>query len=159
MASIPAWQQVSLNWRDIGSTAFTKTKGNDSPNRQKDDLVLGMTFDGSVPLLGVAGGLEYRHITDNDEQIGKKIHLGAEVTLAMFDFRAGLYQGYYTYGFGMNLWLLQFDAALYSVERGIYPGQTEDRRFQASILIDLEFDPNFKLVSSDGKARKLKQRR
>ena len=35
--------------------------------------------------------------------------MGAEVSIAMFDLRAGFYQGYTTYGLGMDLWLLKFD--------------------------------------------------
>ncbi len=150
---------VSLSWKDVGSTAFTKTSGTTAPDRQKDNLTLGMTFEQSLLLMGVAGGIEYRHITDNNEQFGKKLHLGAEVSLFMFDLRAGLHQGYTTYGVGMDLWLLQFEAALYSAEKGAYPGQTPEQRAQIGLLIDMQFDANFNLVDTSGKRRRLKQRR
>jgi len=157
--NMPLHPMASLSWRDVGSTAFVKTKGTDAPERQKDNLILGLTFEQELPLIGIAGGVEYRHITDTDEQISKKIHMGLEASLAMIDWRVGLYQGYYSYGVGVNFWFMQLDAALYQMEKGIYAGQTPERRAQIGLLIDLEFDPNFKLVGSGGKRRSLKQRR
>lgn len=157
--AIPFNPTVSLSWRDVGSMAFVKTKGTDAPERQKDNLVLGMTLDGSIPLIGVSAGFEYRHITDASEQIGKKIHMGAEFHLGMFDFRAGFYQGYRTIGLGVNLWLVQLDLATYSVEKGAYPGQTPNERAHIGLMMDLELDPNFNLVDLNGRKRRLKQRR
>ena len=159
LEALPFNPTVSLAWRDVGSMSFVKTKGTDSPERQKDNLVLGMTFDGSVPLLGVSGGFEYRHITDADEQIGKKIHLGAEIHLGPFDVRSGLYQGYPTYGLGVNLFILQLDLAKYTVEQGVYPGQTPQERVNIGLMMELELDPNFNLVDIGGRKRRLKQRR
>ncbi len=156
---LPFNPTVSLAWKDVGSTAFAKTKGNDAPDRQKDNLTLGLTFDGAVPLLGIAGGIEYRHITTQGEQIGKKLHLGTELSLAFLDLRAGFHQGYTTYGFGIDLWILQLDAAWYKVERGVYPGQSPDERAQIGLMMELEFDPNFNLTEAGGKKRRLKQRR
>ncbi|MEZ0391755.1 MAG: hypothetical protein ACAH59_06040 [Pseudobdellovibrionaceae bacterium] len=156
---LPFNPTISMSWQDVGSMSFVKTKGEDEPARQKDNFVLGMTIDGSLPLLGMAAGIEYRHITDTGEQIGKKLHIGGELSLAFLDFRAGLHQGYPTYGVGLNLWIFQLDAALYSVERGVYPGQTPEQRGQIGLMLDLEFDPNFRLVDAGGRKRRLKQRR
>lgn len=150
---------VSVGWKDVGSTAFIKSKGIDAPERQKDNLVIGTTFDGSIPLFGIAGGFEYRHVTDQGEPFAKKIHMGLEMSIAMFDVRAGFYQGYYTYGAGVDLALFKLDAALYTIERGAYAGQTPDQRVQISLEFDLGFDPNFKLLELGGRKRKLKQRR
>ncbi len=156
---LPLNPTLSASWNDAGSMAFTKIAGNDAPERQKDNLVLAATTGVSAFGFGFSTGVEYRHVTDNDEQIGKKIHLGAEVQLAFIDARAGLYQGYPSYGVGINLFFLQLDAALYSIEKGAYPGQTQEQRGQVSLMVDLEFDPNFNLVDSKGKSRRLKQRR
>ncbi|GIL18454.1 MAG: hypothetical protein BroJett040_22050 [Oligoflexia bacterium] len=150
---------ISLSWIDVGSTAFNKTKGTQAPSRIKDNLTLGITSHGSLPGLGYATGLEYRHITDQGEPLGKKIHLGLELSLAFLDVRAGFYQGYITYGLGMDLWLMRLDLASYSVEKGAYPGQTQDERLQAALTIEIGFDPSFKLIDLGGKKRKLKQRR
>lgn len=150
---------LSLSWHDVGAMKFSKIAGTEAPPSQSDNLTLGMTVSGDIPLLGFAAGVEYRHITDANEQLGKKLHMGAEVTLALFDVRAGFYQGYTTYGAGVNLWIMDLDVASYSVEKGAYPGQSPDGRVQFSLSMDLSFDPDFKLMEIGGKRRNLKQRR
>ncbi|MBX2994504.1 MAG: hypothetical protein KF681_06775 [Bdellovibrionaceae bacterium] len=155
----PFHPTVSLAWQDIGSTSFVKTKGTAPPERIKDNLTLGLAFEQEIPLAGIAGGIEYRHITDTDEQLGKKIHMGLEVSLANIDLRAGFYQGYPTYGAAIDLWLLEVNAAMYTVERGAYPGQTPDKRVQIGIGMNFSFDPDFKITDESGRKRRFKQRR
>lgn len=157
--NMPFNPTASVAWKDMGSTAFTKTAGVDAPARQKDNLVMGLTFEQSLAVIGIAGGLEYRHVTDTGEQIGKKIHMGMEVSLANMDFRTGFYQGYTSYGAGIDFWLFRLEGALYSVEQGAYAGQTPEQRGQISLSVDLSFDPNFQLMDSGGRKRRLKQRR
>jgi hypothetical protein len=159
--SLPFNPTFSMMWKDAGSVQFVKSKGSDSPDRLKDNMILAATVEGSIPLLGFAAGIEYRHVTESGEQFGKKLHLGTELTVAMFDLRAGFYQGYTTYGVGVDLFLMQLNAATYSVEKGAYPGQSEDARIQVSLDATLSFDPSFNLVGfgAANKKRKLKQRR
>lgn len=157
--SLPANPTISLAWQDVGSTGFIKSAGAEAPERQHDNVVFGITGEGEVPLLGFAAGLEYRHISESGMPIGKKIHLGLELSLLIFDIRVGFYQGYTSYGLGLDFWLLHFDAAYYSVERGAYAGQTPDQRILLGLNLELGFDPNFKLTDAGGKRRKLKQRR
>jgi hypothetical protein len=159
LSQLPFNPTMSVAWKDLGSMSFLKTKGENAPEREKDNLVLGMTFDGHIPFLGVAGGVEYRHITDNNEQLGKKLHLGGEISLGLLDLRAGFSQGYTTYGLGMDFWLIQFDAAYYKIEKGAYAGQTPEERVQIGFLMDLSFDPSFKFLDAGGRNRRLKQRR
>lgn len=151
---------VSLMWRDIGDTAFTKSASSaEAPDHQEDNLTLGMTVDGSGYGFGWSAGLEYRHINTVGEELGKKIHFGTEFMLGPIDLRGGWYQGYPTYGVGMNIWLFTLDAAMYSIEKGAYPGQTRDERMQVSLTFDLSFDANFNLTDTKNKRRSLKQRR
>ncbi len=160
-APLPFSPTVSIAWKDVGSTAFSKTAGSDAPERIKDNLAVGFGVQGSVPLLGFAAGFDYDHITDADEQIGKKLHMGAEISIAMFDLRAGFYQGYTSYGLGMDLWLVKFDIASYSEELGVYPGQTPDARIRAALTLQINFDPSFNLsgFTTRGAGKHLKQRR
>lgn len=157
--SVPFNPTISMAWKDVGSSAYIKTKGDQAPERQKDNLVLGMTIDGSLPLLGLSAGVEYRHITDTGEQLGKKIHLGTELHLAFIDLRAGMYQGYTTYGFGLDLWLFRLEGAWYKVETGAYPGQSPQERIQIGIMAEIGLDANFNLLDFNGRKRHLKQRR
>lgn len=150
---------VWATWQNVGQTEFQLSKGTVTPPGIRDSVTLGASIDGSVGLAGMALGAEYRHVGLAGEQLGKKIHLGAEVSLLNMDFRAGFYQGYTTYGFGLDLFLFQLDAAYYSAERGAYPGQTPDERLNIGISATFGFDPNFNLINMSGKGRKLKQRR
>lgn len=151
---------LHIMWKDVASTAFIAASGSaGTPPRIKDNLILGVNSFSEFAGFGFAAGVEYRHISDTGEQIGKKIHLGTELSLPLVDLRAGFYQGYYSYGFTFDIWLMQIDAAVYSVEKGAYPGQNEDKRAQIGLSINLGFDPNFKLTDAGGRRRNLKQRR
>ena len=161
MKSIPALTSptFSLTVRDLGSTTFTKTEGTSAPpmiNQNVNAAVGGML---DLPGLDWSYGFEVRQILNTDLQIGSKIHMGTEISLPFIDFRAGISQGYMSYGLGMNFFLFRFDLASYTEELGEYPGQTGQNRVLLGLTIDMTFDPNFKLVDSKGQRRKLKQRR
>ncbi len=71
---------------------------------------------------------------DNDQY--KRLHLGAEYSpIGMLSLRAGLNQGYPTFGATLNLWLLKIVGAYYVEEIGAFAGQRDDQRYvvQASI--------------------------
>jgi hypothetical protein len=150
---------ISLAWQNVGHTQFQLSRGLRAPDGIRDNVTASASINGDAGLVGMAAGIEYRHIGTPGEQLGKKIHMGAEVSLLNIDLRAGFYQGYTSYGLGLDLFLFQVDAALYSVERGAYPGQTPDQRVNVGISTTLGFDPNFNLISFGGKGRKVKQRR
>ncbi len=150
---------LALTWADVGSTAFSKTAGTSAPPRIHDNLSLGLGSTLDLPGLDLSAGMEYRHITETGIQIGKKLHFGTEISLPFINLRAGLSQGYPTYGAGFNFLFMKFDAAYYDVETGEYPGQTRENRIQLGLSMELSVDANFKFISKDGKKRKLKQRR
>lgn len=160
-APAPLSPTISLSWLDVGKTNFLPSKGTTPVPMRDDNLTLGLNVSTQALLGGFSAGLEYRHISNANEQLGKKIHIGTEISLPLVDLRAGLYQGYYTYGVGVDLFMFQLDASLFTVETGAYPGQTPDQRFLIGLSTSLSFDPNFNLVDTTegGKRRKLKQRR
>lgn len=150
---------ISLSWQDVGDTNFITTRGVDKIQGIDDNLTLGISFQSDISLAGIAGGIEYRHMANQGINPSKKIHMGLELSLALVDIRAGFYQGYTSYGAGLDLWILDFNVASYSVEKGSYAGQIPEQRLQAGISMEFGFDPDFKLVDVGGKKRKLKQRR
>jgi hypothetical protein len=149
----------SLVWQDVGSTAFTKTTGNEAPPRIKDNLQAGVGLVLDLPGIDLSGGIEYRHINDVGVQIGKKLHTGFELSLPLIDLRVGSSQGYSTLGAGFSFLFLNFDAAMFKTEAGEYPGQTPEDQILLSLSIDLSVDANFNFYSKEGKKRNLKQRR
>jgi hypothetical protein len=94
-----------------------------------------------VPLITITPSIDVEYVDQSSIQLGNKLHAGVEVSLPLIDLRAGLNQGYYTAGVGLNLLFAQIDIATYGVELGAYPGQLEDRRYVAQITFDFGFDP------------------
>ncbi|MGZ3744510.1 MAG: hypothetical protein ACXWRA_11860 [Pseudobdellovibrionaceae bacterium] len=156
---VPLNPTVSLVWQDVGSTAFTKSAGADAPPRIHDNLSLGASTSMDLPGLDWTAGFEYRHITESEYQFAQKLHFGTEVSLPFIDLRGGINQGNASYGLGLSFLFLRFDVASYTEEVGAYPGQTQQKRIELGLSLDLNFDADFNIVNSQGKKRKLKQRR
>lgn len=150
---------LGLIMQDVGTTTFNKTAGDEAPPAIAQSLTFAGGLGVDLPGLDVLVGFEARHLTEPDIQIGKKLHLGAEVSLPMIDLRAGYGQGYFSYGAGVNLLIFHIDAVSYTEEMGVYPGQAGDARYMVTLNIDLSFDADFKFTDNGGKKRRLKQRR
>lgn len=150
---------MAVHWQDVGYTSFVKTDGLQAPPTIRDNLSFGLGTGMDLPGLDWAVGLEYRHIGLQGEQLGKKLHFGAELSLPLIDLRAGLHQGYPTLGASVDLFFLRLDAASYTEEVGVYPGQTPSNRLRVGLSMEFAIDANFSFTSKDGSRRKLKQRR
>lgn len=155
----PTSPTLTVAISDVGYTSFSKTEGVSAPPPTPQNVNLGLGGMLDLPGLDWSYGLELRQILNTDMQIGQKIHLGTEISLPILDLRAGIGQGYMSYGLGMNFYLFRFDVASYTEELGVYPGQTGQNRVLFGLTIDMSFDPNFKLIDNNGQRRKLKQRR
>lgn len=145
-------------WQDVGSTRYQMTSGVQDPPSQKDNLTFGASIQHDFALADWTHSIEYKFIRTENEDFSKKIHLGTEASYGMIDLRAGLNQGYVTYGAGVDLWLFQVEAAVYATELGTYAGQTRSDRYSVGLTIDIDLDQSFK-VNWEGKRRRLKQRR
>lgn len=135
---------MSLVWKNVGDTSFsTSSPAIEAPPTEKQEMILGAGMDIGLPLMSITPSIDIKHLQDTDIQLGKKIHMGVELGLPLFDLRAGFHQGYLSYGVGVNLGLLQIDAASWGVELGEYPGQIEDRRYMVQLSIKIGFDFGF----------------
>ncbi len=85
------------------------------------------------------GAIDYMDVTKaigEDEDFGKRLHMGVEFQLPIIlSVRAGLNQGYYSLGATIDAWVFRFDFATYGEEVGSYAGQREDRRYVGQITI------------------------
>ena len=150
----------SLDWKDAGWVTFTPTTtGGTAPTPLEDNLIAAFEVSQSYLGFGWRAGAEFRHLLNWDVDTSKKINLGLELDLGIVEPRMGLYEGYFTYGASIDLWILTLDAAEYSVERGIYAGQQQDSRFQIGLRVEAGLDPDFLSLEIGGKRRRLKQRR
>lgn len=162
MASVehPLNPTFSVLWQDVGVTTFSHASGNKAPPSQYDNLSFGVSLNHELALIDFTHAFEYKFIrTDSGDDLSKKLHIGTEASLGLINLRAGLNQGYVTYGAGIDLWFLQIDAAAYTNELGTYAGQARSDNYHVSATLSLDFDQSFKLEKSNGKKRRLKQRR
>ena len=145
---------VSFVWRNAGQTAFSWDEGLAAPPPIKDEMLAGAAVELAVPpFFSITPSIDYKYITRTEEQIGKKLHLGIEATILMLAVRAGLNQGYYTLGAGVDLGLLRVDAATYGVELGEYPGQLEDRRYVVQATLQFGFGGGSSSVGGSGSGK------
>jgi hypothetical protein len=87
-------------------------------------------------ILGALDVMDITNATGDDDDFGKRLHMGIEFQLpAVLSVRAGLNQGYYTLGATLDLWVFQFDFATYGEEVGTYAGQRVDRRYVGQVTI------------------------
>jgi hypothetical protein len=137
----PVRPTISFVWKNIGNTKFTAANDGDlAPPTEEQEWVLGTSFMIDLPLVHIVPSIDLKHLNNEDEQLGKKLHMGVELGLPLLDLRVGSHQGYLSYGAGINLGLFRFDAATWGVEMGGYPGQNESRRYMAQFSLRLGFD-------------------
>ncbi|MBX9767085.1 MAG: hypothetical protein K2X47_07435 [Bdellovibrionales bacterium] len=146
----PAKPTFSFVWKNAGQTRFIKESGSQSPPMIRDEMIVGLGLSLELPLMTIKPAIDFKYLNWYEEQMGKKIHVGIEVDLPVFAVRGGFNQGYYTMGLGVDLQFARLDVATYGVERGVYPGQSEDRRYVAQLTIELGFNPNMSFLKGMG---------
>lgn len=73
---------------------------------------------------------------DTDDDIYKRVHIGAEVRFpTILAVRAGFNQGYWTAGVTLDVWILKIAYATYAEEVGAVAGQRDDRRHVAQVVL------------------------
>lgn len=155
----PLKPTFSFVWQDLGVTTFNLTSGVTPPPSQYDNLIFGAAIKQEIGIMSFTHAFEYKFIRTTGYDLGKKLHFGTEASVGPLDLRAGINQGYVTYGVGVDLLFFQLDAAAYATELGTYGGQSRSDRYNVSLTINLDFDQSFKLKDMEGKRRRLKQRR
>lgn len=149
-------------WKDLGVTRFTQDSGVAPPPQSRDEMIVGFGCEIDASILKIRPAFDFAYLNWYDQVLAKKTHFGIEFSLPLIDLRAGLNQGYYTLGAGLDLWFMRLDVATYGVELGAYAGQQQDRRYVAQLSFELGFDPDFSFLKGgdgNGSGKHLKQRR
>lgn len=106
---------------------------------QKTQTNIGLALEKSFSKYKLQGALDYRDLTHaigEDDDIPKRLHMGLELQLPkILSVRAGLNQGYSTYGLTLDLWIIKLDLASYTEEIGAHAGQRDDRRYVGQLTI------------------------
>jgi hypothetical protein len=167
----PLSPTLSFVYRDVGTTNFSALGGAGSPPPVVSEMIAGGSVVFKLPFFSITPAIDYRYIGWSGLATGMNVNAGVEVSLLFLDVRAGVSQGYYTAGVGLDLGLISADVATWAVEMGAYPGQKVDRRYMLQATLEIGFDPGsflggFGSRSSGGgssgssaPARRLKQRR
>lgn len=131
---------MNFVWKDIGDTSLDLFTDNAPPTIQSQ-INVGLGLERDMGLLTLRSALDYRGINTSGDNIGKKFHVGLELEFPVLTLRGGFNQGYYTAGLTTDLGIFELDFATYGVERGVYAGQEEDRRYIIQLSIDLGYEP------------------
>ncbi|RME14990.1 MAG: hypothetical protein D6797_07625 [Bdellovibrio sp.] len=137
LAPGPFHPVVSFVYKNIGNTRFLAPEGGIAPPGDDQEMIVGLASSFYTSGIRITPAIDFKHLLNYSEQIGKKINMGVEFSFPMIDIRGGFHQGYYTYGFSVDLGLFRVEAASYGVELGEYPGQKEDRRYVIQFVMEL----------------------
>jgi hypothetical protein len=106
---------------------------------QQTQTNIGLALEKSFGKYRILGAMDYRDLTHaigKDDDIPKRLHMGLEFQLPkILSVRAGLNQGYLSYGLTLDFWIIKLDLASYSEEIGAHAGQREDRRYVGQLTI------------------------
>ncbi|HWU44440.1 MAG TPA: hypothetical protein VN132_13410, partial [Bdellovibrio sp.] len=80
---VPLKPTLALVWQDVGNTTFTKTAGAEAPPAITQNLSFGASVGFDLPGLDWTAGIEARHLLEPDVQLGKKLHVGTEISLPL----------------------------------------------------------------------------
>ena len=94
------------------------------------------THSPGVSFLSALDCMDLSQNIGEDNDWGKRFHLGGEVRFPMIlSLQAGLNQGYWTGGIGLDFKVLRFDLATYGEEIGDSAGDQVSRRYLAQVTI------------------------
>ncbi len=100
---------------------------------------LGFSLRHSFSWLTLTGAADWVDVTNNvgeDDDTYKRLHFGLEARLPkVLSVRAGLYQGYSSFGASLDLWILRLDYATYAEEIGSAAGVRADRRHVLQVTL------------------------
>lgn len=128
VARLPLKPSFGLSIRNIGGMGFGKA------GIARQSVNLGMAFNRKLGPVPLTVAFDYVDILGGGTP--KRLHVGMEADLIrILTLRAGLNQGYLTYGALIDLWILQLEYAAYTEEVGAYAGQKKDQRHVFQLVL------------------------
>lgn len=118
-------------YNEIGGLAF-----DGGGDYQPGALNFGLGVVYKQPIFRVSFAYDYRRALD-DTDWRKKNHLGLELKLPIFSFLGGINGVYFSYGAGIDIWLLKITAVSYSKEIGSFVNIDQDHRYMLRADIKL----------------------
>ncbi len=84
--------------------------------------------EGWIEVIGAADYMDITNELSEDDDMYKRLHFGVEAKIPVIAVRAGIYQGYGSFGATVDFKLIKLDYANYASEVGSYAGSNADRR-------------------------------
>jgi hypothetical protein len=129
----PVKAQVGLAVQNLPEMDFGEARD------QQTQANVGFALEKNISKCKFLGALDYRdlaHAVGEDNDIPKRLHMGLEFQLPkILSIRAGLSQGYVTYGLTLDFRFVKLDVASYAEEVGAHAGQRDDRRYAGQLTI------------------------
>ena len=125
---------------NFGKPIFLSVPANVMPVPQPRSYGLGvaLAYPRSGPFERTTVAFELTDMLNNaDGSIYRLIHMGAETHYGMLAVRAGLNQGYFTAGLGLDTGFFILQIATYGEELGLTVGEIEDRRYTLNLSFSL----------------------
>lgn len=128
--------RVGLSFNDFGYTSFGSSSSIEEVN---PTLNLTLAISPKWEFITSNIVIDFNDLifmNGSDKDFGKRVNIGAEVGFWNRIFiRAGLHQGYWTAGAGVDLWAVRLNYAYYTEELGAYAGQFKDSRHVIECVI------------------------
>lgn len=124
---------VGLAIQNVGDVDL----GDAGEELQKVNIGFGINYR-EVKWAQILAAFDYVDIANNvgdDDDMAKRLHMGVEVKFPIVSLRAGLNQGYGSFGATINVKLLKLEYAAYTEEIGAYAGQRTDERQMVQLSI------------------------
>jgi len=136
---------------DVGQTRFKpQARGDVAPPSQYQSVNVGFGYGFSSAVADFKFSFDGHNVYERGGSYTKKLFTGVDLALPLADFRAGLYQGYWTLGLTLKVIpFIEIDFTSYAEEMGVIASQRQNRWY----LIGLNFGMDIKGVSRTGKKK------
>lgn len=125
---------------DIGDTQFTKTEGIGDVPLQEMRINTGVAYKQDFGFIDYTLSLDMHPLNANIP-LGRKFHMGAELSLPLLTFHGGWSEGYLSYGATVKFWPIKVTGGFYGTEVGYKFKEQEAKRFIVYVsLFDFSID-------------------
>jgi opacity protein-like surface antigen len=116
--------QAGAAWTEIGGVSF----GNDTSEPVSGNLSAGLSVRYEFAHMGATLAYDLRHINQSvDARL--RNHFGMELSIPMFKVLAGINEVYPTFGFGVDIGLVQLMTVSYAEEQSAFAKTNPERRY------------------------------
>lgn len=127
---------------DIGGTSFKTDEGFDKIPDQKMSTNFGAAFTQDYGFFDYTVSMDISPILDAQTDFATKMKIGFRASIPGLEFLMGLNGGYWSYGVGIDLFLVKLNVGFYGIESGREFRDLEAERIVFTLnLLEIGFEP------------------